>query len=162
MPWLCRQSDPVSCLCVHWEVRSKSEKIPLSRQLLKMGTRWPETCWATYKEQLIRRNNYNTKWHLVGFLFHIEHVNIMQMCLARTYLWIAQQRAILLFVLVFRIVSFRQVRHVPVTTDTLHYRFCLRVFRGPHGRNNKLPINRAMLKTRNVWGNGRQEEHLAG
>ena len=29
------------------------EKIPLSRQLLKMGTRWPETCWATYKEQLI-------------------------------------------------------------------------------------------------------------
>ena len=54
------------------------EKIPLSRQLLKMGTRWPETCWATYKEQLIRRNKYNTKWHLVGFLFHIElrcHVN---------------------------------------------------------------------------------------
>jgi len=48
------------------------EKIPLSRQLLKMGTRWPETCWATYKEQLIRRNKYNTKWHLVGFLFHIE------------------------------------------------------------------------------------------
>ena len=42
------------------------EKIPLSRQLLKMGTRWPETCWATYKEQLIRRNKYNTKWHLVG------------------------------------------------------------------------------------------------
>jgi len=48
------------------------EKIPLSRQLLKMGTRWPETCWATYKKQLIRRNKYNTKWHLVGFLFHIE------------------------------------------------------------------------------------------
>ena len=47
-------------------------KIPLSRQLLKMGTRWPETCWATYKEQLIRRNKYNTKWHLVGFLFCIE------------------------------------------------------------------------------------------
>jgi len=37
-----------------------------------MGTRWPETCWATCKEQLIRRNKYNTKWHLVGFLFHIE------------------------------------------------------------------------------------------
>jgi len=37
-----------------------------------MGTRWPETCWATYKEQLIRRNKYNTKWHLVGFLFHIK------------------------------------------------------------------------------------------
>ena len=37
-----------------------------------MGTRWPETCWATYKEQLIRRNKYNSKWHLVGFLFHIE------------------------------------------------------------------------------------------
>ena len=74
MPWLCRQSDPVSCLCVHWEVRSITtrEKIPLSRQLLKIGTRWPETCWATYKEQLIRRNKYNTKWHLVGFLFHIE------------------------------------------------------------------------------------------
>jgi len=48
------------------------EKIPLSRQLLKMGTWWPETCWATYKEQLLRRNKYNTKWHLVGFLFHIE------------------------------------------------------------------------------------------
>jgi len=47
------------------------KKIPLSRQLLKMGTRWPETCRATYKEQLIRRNKYNTKWHLVGFLFHI-------------------------------------------------------------------------------------------
>jgi len=37
-----------------------------------MGTRWPKTCWATYKEQFIRRNKYNTKWHLVGFLFHIE------------------------------------------------------------------------------------------
>jgi len=48
------------------------EKIPLSRQLLKMGTRWPETCWATYKDRLIRRNKYNTKWHLVGFLFHIK------------------------------------------------------------------------------------------
>ena len=36
-----------------------------------MGTRCPETCWATYKEQLIRKNKYNTKWHLVGFLFHI-------------------------------------------------------------------------------------------
>ena len=48
------------------------EKISLSRQLLKMGTRWSETCWATYKEQLIRRNKYNTKWHLVGFLFNIE------------------------------------------------------------------------------------------
>ena len=23
-------------------------------------------------EQLIRRNKYNTKWHLIGFLFHIE------------------------------------------------------------------------------------------
>jgi len=71
--WLCRRSDPVSCLCVHWEVRSTTivlhtsqwthkqltgsdrlhshgttphveKKIPLSRQLLKMGTRWPETC----------------------------------------------------------------------------------------------------------------------
>jgi len=95
VPWLCRQSDPVSCLCVHWQVRSTyfpmdtqaanwiwlptqprhyttREKIPLSHQLLKMGTRWPETCWATYKEKLIRRNKYNTKWHLVGFLFHIE------------------------------------------------------------------------------------------
>jgi len=30
------------------------EKIPLSRQLLKMGTRWSETCWAIYKEQLIK------------------------------------------------------------------------------------------------------------
>jgi len=50
------------------------KKIPLSRQILKMGTRWPETCWATYKEQLIRRNKYNTKWHLVGFLFHTKVV----------------------------------------------------------------------------------------
>ena len=95
MPWLCRQSDPVNCLCVYWGVRSATcyvdtqaanriwlptqprhyttrEKIPLSRQHLKMGTRWPETCWATYKEQLTRRNKFNTKWHLVGFLFHID------------------------------------------------------------------------------------------
>jgi len=56
------------------------EKIPLSRQLLKMGTRWPETCWATYKEQLIRRNKYDTKWHLVGFLFHIK----VKICLCET------------------------------------------------------------------------------
>ena len=55
------------------------EKIPLSHQLLKMGTRWPETCWATYKEQLIRRNKYNTKWHLVGFLFH------MQQCMSEAW-----------------------------------------------------------------------------
>jgi len=27
-------------------------KIPLSRQLLKMGTRWPETCWANYKGEI--------------------------------------------------------------------------------------------------------------
>jgi len=40
---------------------TRRKKIKLSRQLLKMGTRWPETCWATYKEQLIRRNKYNTK-----------------------------------------------------------------------------------------------------
>ena len=40
--WLCRQSDPVGCLSVHWEVRSTTSS--LSRQLLKMGTRWPETC----------------------------------------------------------------------------------------------------------------------
>ena len=32
--WLCRQSDPVGCLSVHWE----------ALKLLKMGTRWPETC----------------------------------------------------------------------------------------------------------------------
>jgi len=25
VPWLCRQSDPVSWLCVHWEVRSTTE-----------------------------------------------------------------------------------------------------------------------------------------
>jgi len=47
--WPCRQSDPVRCLCVHWEVRS-----------------------TTYKEKLIRRNKYNTKWHLVELLFYIE------------------------------------------------------------------------------------------
>jgi len=32
-------------------------------------------CLATYKEQLLRRNKYNTKWHLVGFLFHIMFGN---------------------------------------------------------------------------------------
>jgi len=42
-----------------------------------MGTRWTETCWATYKEQLIRRNKYNTKWHLVGFLFHVDCIFII-------------------------------------------------------------------------------------
>jgi len=79
VPWLCRLSDLVGWLCVYWEVRScvtyspmdtqlanqiwlptqpwhytTREMIPLSRQLLMMGTRWPETCWATYKEQLIK------------------------------------------------------------------------------------------------------------
>ena len=71
VPWLCRQSDQVGWLCVHWEVYSRvvlrtsqwthnqptgsdrlhshsttphAAKIPLSRQLLRMGTRWPETC----------------------------------------------------------------------------------------------------------------------
>jgi len=62
---------PCAHLQEHYTTR---EKIPLSRQVLKMGTRWPETCWATYKEQLVRRNKYNTKWHLVGFLFHIATV----------------------------------------------------------------------------------------
>ena len=28
------------------------QKIPLSPQLLRMGTRWPETCWATYKGEI--------------------------------------------------------------------------------------------------------------
>ena len=28
------------------------EKIPLSRQLLKLGTRWPETWWATCKGEI--------------------------------------------------------------------------------------------------------------
>ena len=74
LPWLCRQSHPVGWLCVHWEVRSVTyfpmntqpanrmwlptqprqyttrEKIPQSRLLLRMSTRWPETCWTTYKE----------------------------------------------------------------------------------------------------------------
>jgi len=66
VPWLCRIWLPTQPR--HYTTR---EKIPLSRQLQKMGTRWRETCWATYKEQFIRRNKYNTKWHLVGFLFHI-------------------------------------------------------------------------------------------
>ena len=35
-----------------------------SRQLLKMGTWLPETCWATCKGEI----KDNTKWHLVGFL----------------------------------------------------------------------------------------------
>jgi len=35
-----------------------------SRQLLKMGTWLPETCWANYKGEI----KDNTKWHLVGFL----------------------------------------------------------------------------------------------
>ena len=76
VPWLCRQSDPVGWLCVHWEVYCATyfpidtqpanriwlptqprhyttrEKIPLNRQLLKIGTRWPETCWATYKGEI--------------------------------------------------------------------------------------------------------------
>jgi len=43
-------------------------KIPLSRQLLKMGTRWPETFWANYKGEI----NILLKWHLVGLLIHIE------------------------------------------------------------------------------------------
>jgi len=116
VPWLCRRSDLVGWLCVHWGVRStlylfllyklinmfratlcpssgadglvvffhvwcsavasatyspmdtqpanriwpptqprhytEREKIPLSCQLLKMGTRWPETCWLTYKGEI--------------------------------------------------------------------------------------------------------------
>ena len=67
-PWLCRQSHPVGCLSVHWEALSTSNqqdltayaatalqhtwKIPRSRQLLKMGTRWPETCSANYKGEI--------------------------------------------------------------------------------------------------------------
>ena len=39
-----------------------------SRQLLKMGTWLPETCWATCKGE----KKDNTKWHLVGFLSHTE------------------------------------------------------------------------------------------
>ena len=38
-PWLCRQSDPVGCLSVHREALSTT-----NCQLLKMGTRLPETC----------------------------------------------------------------------------------------------------------------------
>ena len=34
----------------HYTTRGK--KIPLSHQLLRMGTRWPETCWATYKGEI--------------------------------------------------------------------------------------------------------------
>ena len=64
----CTYRAPVRCCC--YSTTPHVKIIPLSRQLLKMGTRWPETCWATYKEQLIGRNKYNTKWHLVGFLFH--------------------------------------------------------------------------------------------
>jgi len=41
---------------------------PHSRQLLKMGTWLPETCWATCKGEI----KDNTKWHLVGF-FSIAH-----------------------------------------------------------------------------------------
>jgi len=58
VPWLCRQSDPVGCwLPTQTRHYTTREKILLSRQLLKMGTRWPETCWATYKEQLIKENH---------------------------------------------------------------------------------------------------------
>jgi len=39
-----------------------------SRQFLKIGTWLPETCWATCKGEI----KDNTKWHLVGFLFHTE------------------------------------------------------------------------------------------
>ena len=65
--WTHKQPTGSDCLHSHGTT-PHVKKIPLSRQLLKMGTWWHETCWATYK----RRNKYNTKWHLVGFLFHIE------------------------------------------------------------------------------------------
>jgi len=41
----------------------------LSRQLLKMGTWLPETCWATCKGEI----KDNTKWHLVGFLSTLNY-----------------------------------------------------------------------------------------
>ena len=67
--------------CVHWGVRSTkcstgSDSLPAataqyrhvattlrSRQLLKMGTWLPETCWETCKGEI----KDNTKWHLFGF-----------------------------------------------------------------------------------------------
>jgi len=80
--WYCavaagRLSEPVSSrYCVHWGVRSTTScathqhvAITLhSRQLLKMDTLLPETCWASS----IGVIKDNTKWHLVSFLFHTE------------------------------------------------------------------------------------------
>ena len=60
-PWLCRQSDSVGCLSVHWEALSTCAKC------FPMDTRWPETCWANYKGDI----NISLKWHLVGLLIHI-------------------------------------------------------------------------------------------
>jgi len=55
VPWLCRQSDPVGWLCGHTTSQPDltaytatalhhAAKTPLSRQILRMGTRWTETC----------------------------------------------------------------------------------------------------------------------
>jgi len=44
-----------------------------SRQLLKMGTWLPETCWATCKGEIKDK----TKWHLVGFLSHTGLISVL-------------------------------------------------------------------------------------
>ena len=48
-PWLCRQQDLTAYTATALQ---HTWKIPISRQLLKNGTRWPETCWATYKGEI--------------------------------------------------------------------------------------------------------------
>jgi len=40
VPWLCRQSDPVGWLCVHWEVRSYSVELPHWSHCS-----WFDVCW---------------------------------------------------------------------------------------------------------------------
>jgi len=94
--WFCavaagRLSEPVSRQCVYWGVRSVatnyslltgSDSLPAvtahqhvaitlrSRQLLKMGTWLPETCWATCKGEI---KDNTKKWHLDGFLSTLNY-----------------------------------------------------------------------------------------
>ena len=82
VPWLCRHSDPVGWLCVHWGVRSTTELWPPT-QPRHYTTRGKNTTKSSAPEDwhkvarnmlsnLKRRNKYNTKWYLVDFLFHIK------------------------------------------------------------------------------------------
>jgi len=50
-----------------------------SRQILKMGTWLPETCWATCKGEI----KITHKWHLVGFLSTLIYVRVYLRARAR-------------------------------------------------------------------------------